>query len=96
MRHGRPPGHPHGHSSSRTGPLGMTLDFDRAPFLVIWETTQACDLACKHCRAEAQPAGIPMSSPRRRPRSCWDVRRFGPIIFVFSGGDALKRPESWS
>jgi AdoMet-dependent heme synthase len=32
-----------------------TKDFDQAPFLVIWETTQACDLACKHCRAEAQP-----------------------------------------
>jgi hypothetical protein len=24
------------------------VDFDRAPFLVIWETTRACDLACKH------------------------------------------------
>ena len=31
------------------------MDFDRAPFLVIWETTQACDLACQHCRACAQP-----------------------------------------
>jgi AdoMet-dependent heme synthase len=31
------------------------IDFDQSPFLVIWETTQACDLACKHCRAEAQP-----------------------------------------
>ena len=31
------------------------LDYDRAPFLAIWETTQACDLACKHCRASAQP-----------------------------------------
>src|SRR5262249_27709254 len=25
--------------------------FDDAPFLVIWELTQACDLACVHCRA---------------------------------------------
>ena len=31
------------------------LDYDRAPFLAIWETTQACDLTCKHCRASAQP-----------------------------------------
>jgi AdoMet-dependent heme synthase len=28
-------------------------DFEQAPFLVIWEVTRACDLACKHCRAEA-------------------------------------------
>lgn len=25
--------------------------FDDAPFLAIWELTQACDLACVHCRA---------------------------------------------
>jgi AdoMet-dependent heme synthase len=27
------------------------LDFDERPFIVIWETTQACDLACVHCHA---------------------------------------------
>ena len=31
------------------------LDFSQSPFLVIWETTQACDLACRHCRASARP-----------------------------------------
>ncbi len=31
------------------------LNFDEAPFLAIWEVTQSCDLACKHCRAAAQP-----------------------------------------
>jgi MoaA/NifB/PqqE/SkfB family radical SAM enzyme len=30
-------------------------NFDGAPFLVIWELTQACDLACLHCRACALP-----------------------------------------
>jgi MoaA/NifB/PqqE/SkfB family radical SAM enzyme len=39
-----------GHGSS---PLNA-VDFAQAPFLVIWETTQAC-LACKHCRASARP-----------------------------------------
>ena len=28
-------------------------DKDDRPFMVIWETTNACDLACRHCRAEA-------------------------------------------
>ena len=34
-------------------------NFDEAPFLVIWEVTQACDLACAHCRACAQPDRSP-------------------------------------
>ena len=73
---------------------GMPVDFDQAPFLVIWETTQACDLACKHCRAEAQPHRHPDElSTEEAKRLLRDVRRFGPIIFVFSGGDALKRPD---
>ena len=33
--------------------------FDDAPFMVFWETTQACDLVCKHCRADARPARDP-------------------------------------
>jgi AdoMet-dependent heme synthase len=69
-------------------------DFDEAPFLVIWETTQACDLACKHCRAEAQPDRHPDELTTVEAKKLLeDVRRFGPIIFVFSGGDALKRPD---
>jgi AdoMet-dependent heme synthase len=71
-----------------------TKDFDQAPFLVIWETTQACDLACKHCRAEAQPDRHPDELTTAEAKKLLeDVRRFGPIIFVFSGGDALKRPD---
>ncbi len=72
----------------------MPSDFNRAPFLVIWETTQACDLACKHCRAEAQPDRHPSElTTDEAKRLLRDIRRFGPIIFVFSGGDALKRPD---
>lgn len=73
---------------------GGPADFDRAPFLVIWETTQACDLACRHCRAEARPERDPRElSTAEARRLLEDVRRFGPIVFVFSGGDALKRPD---
>jgi len=34
-------------------------DFGRAPFLVIWEVTRACALACVHCRADAIPCRDP-------------------------------------
>lgn len=70
------------------------MDFDTAPFLVIWETTRACDLACAHCRAEARPDRDPRElSTAEAKRLIDDVRRFGPIVFVFSGGDCLKRPD---
>ncbi|MBR9989912.1 MAG: TIGR04053 family radical SAM/SPASM domain-containing protein [Gemmatimonadetes bacterium] len=84
--HGKHPGVGHPGMGKR--------DFDQAPFLVIWETTQACDLACKHCRAEAQPDRHPGELSTEEARVMLrDVRRFGPVIFVFSGGDALKRPD---
>lgn len=88
-RHGNP-----GNVPAARGQRPFMPDFDQAPFLVIWETTQACDLACKHCRAEAQPDRHPGELTTAEARKLLsDVRRFGPIIFVFSGGDAMKRPD---
>lgn len=72
----------------------MRFDFDRAPFLVIWETTRACDLACRHCRAEAIPEPHPDELTTTEAKRLLDeVRRFGPIVFVFSGGDCMKRED---
>src|SRR5678809_1440969 len=34
-------------------------DFAQVPFLVIWEVTRACALACVHCRANAIPRRDP-------------------------------------
>ena len=36
------------------------IDFSERPYIVIWEVTQACDLACVHCRASAQPNSNPL------------------------------------
>ncbi|MCZ6477080.1 MAG: radical SAM/SPASM domain-containing protein, partial [Gemmatimonadetes bacterium] len=74
--------------------LAAQLDFARAPFLVIWETTRACDLACKHCRAEAILSRDPLELTTAEEKSVMDqVRRFGPIVFVLSGGDPVRRPD---
>jgi len=86
-----PGGHPgrHPHGASRSG-----LDFDSAPFIAIWETTQACDLACKHCRACAQPERDAGELTTAEAKALMDrLREFGPIVFVFSGGDCFKRPD---
>src|SRR5215510_712347 len=72
------------------------VDFNRAPFLVIWEVTRACALACVHCRADALR--------RRDPRELTtvegfrlidQVRAFGerPPLFVLTGGDPMRRPD---
>lgn len=87
-------GHAHGHAHGRPFGARPNLDFDQAPFIVIWETTQACDLACKHCRASAQPLRDPRElSTSEALQLLDDVRRFGRVVFVFSGGDAFKRPD---
>jgi radical SAM protein len=68
--------------------------FDEAPFLVIWETTQACDLACAHCRASACPERDPRElTTAEACKLLEDVRALGDPLLVFTGGDPLKRPD---
>jgi radical SAM protein len=69
-------------------------NFDEAPFLVIWELTQACDLACVHCRACAIESRNPFElSTEEGFRLLEEVRSFGDPLMVFTGGDPLKRPD---
>lgn len=69
-------------------------DFSEAPFLVIWELTQACDLACRHCRASAQPARHPLElSTAEAFGLLRQIREFGEPLLVFTGGDPLKRDD---
>lgn len=74
--------------------LDMRVDFARAPFLVIWETTQACALSCRHCRASAQPWRDPLELDTAQGL---DVVRqtadMGTPLIVFTGGDPLNRPD---
>ncbi|RMD81029.1 MAG: TIGR04053 family radical SAM/SPASM domain-containing protein [Candidatus Dadabacteria bacterium] len=71
-----------------------SIDFDQRPFLVIWETTQACDLACKHCRAEAIPNRDPRELTTDEGKALLEeVARMGTPIFILSGGDPLRRPD---
>jgi radical SAM protein with 4Fe4S-binding SPASM domain len=71
------------------------LDFNQSPMIVIWEATRACDLACKHCRAEAVPGREAGELSTVEACGLLDQVRddFGPILFVITGGDPLKRPD---
>jgi radical SAM protein len=70
------------------------VDFSVAPFLVIWETTQACDLACSHCRASAQPLRHPDElTTEEGERLLAETAAMGTPVFILSGGDPVKRPD---
>ena len=70
------------------------LDFNDKPYLVIWETTQACDLACVHCRACAQPVRNPFELSNQEAKGLIDqVAEMRVPVFVLTGGDPLKRPD---
>ena len=70
--------------------------FDRAPARVYWELTRACDLACRHCRAEAlheREAGeLTTEECQRVLRQLAAAGQPLPHM-VFTGGDPLKRPD---
>jgi len=71
-------------------------DFAQAPFLVIWEVTRACALACVHCRADAIPCRDPRELTTEEGFRLIDqVRSFGPRppLFVLTGGDPMRRPD---
>ncbi len=87
-------------------PTGQTLttpvahangvDFASAPFIVIWEVTRACALACVHCRAEALPRRDPNELTTEEGRRLIDrVAEFGrrPPLFVLTGGDPMRRRD---
>jgi radical SAM protein len=70
------------------------IDFGRTPFSVIWEVTRACDLRCRHCRADANTSRHPLELTTAEGFDLiGQVRDLGPPVFVFTGGDPLKRPD---
>ncbi len=83
------------HPGKERGRAGIAdFDFAKSPFVVIWETTRACDLACRHCRAEAVPYRSPDELSTDEAKAMLrKVREFGNVVFVMSGGDCLKRPD---
>jgi radical SAM protein len=71
-----------------------TIDFNERPFIAIWEVTQACDLACVHCRASAQPDRHPMElSTAEGKRLIDQIAALKVPVFVLTGGDPIKRPD---
>lgn len=99
---GHPGGHSGGHPGGHPGVTGVGAVraegyvYGRAPMLVYWEMTNACGLACRHCRASAMAERSPLELTfEEGTRLLDDITGFGrpyPHI-VFTGGDPLLRPD---
>ncbi len=78
----------------KRGPGGMV--YSEKPLLIYWELTRACDLACRHCRAEAIARRDPRELTTSEAKGLLEkLRGFGgrgPHL-VLTGGDPLKRPD---
>lgn len=73
---------------------GATMNYSERPYIVIWEMTQACDLACVHCRACAKPLRHPLELTTAEAENLIDqVADLHVPVFVLSGGDPLRRPD---
>jgi len=79
-------------------PAVRSLHHDAAerPFIVFWEVTRACALACRHCRANAMPGRDPGELSLAEGRALIDdLAAYGaprPIL-VLTGGDPFERED---
>ncbi|AND38940.1 TIGR04053 family radical SAM/SPASM domain-containing protein [Cytobacillus oceanisediminis] len=74
--------------------MGFDRDFNKDPFIVIWELTRACQLKCLHCRAEAQYRRDPRELSFYEGKYLIDqIKEMNNPMLVFTGGDPLMRQD---
>ncbi len=87
--------HPHPVTRPIGAPMAEGYDFNDRPFLVFWEITRACALACQHCRAEAQPRRNPEElDPAESQRLIGQLADWKPPMLILTGGDPLMRRDA--
>ncbi len=69
-------------------------DFNERPFILFWELTRACALACRHCRAVAQPRPHPDELTHEEAIALVDrIAELRPPMLVLTGGDPMMRRD---
>ncbi len=77
--------HPHltGHAS-----------FEDRPAVIVWEVTRACSLACRHCRASAQPRRHSSELDLPEALNLLDqIEEIHPDLLILTGGDPMMRRD---
>jgi len=73
-----------------------TRDYAQTPLNIYWEMTQACALACRHCRASAMPHAHPNQLTFDESIAfLHQIPGFGEPMpqLILTGGDPLERPD---
>jgi len=71
-------------------------DYSLTPLNIYWEVTQACALACRHCRASAMPDAHPRQlSHEEGVAFIRQIPQFGDPMptLILTGGDPLERHD---
>lgn len=77
-----------------THPHFPAVDFAERPFILFWEVTRACALACRHCRAIAQPQAHPDELTHEEAMALVDkIADLAPPMLVLTGGDPMMRRD---
>ncbi|HUY80740.1 MAG TPA: TIGR04053 family radical SAM/SPASM domain-containing protein [Acidobacteriaceae bacterium] len=75
---------------------GGAHDYAKNPMIVYWEMTQACALACRHCRAEAVTTPHPGQLTNTESRILLrQIAAFGNPLphLIMTGGDPTRRED---
>lgn len=74
--------------------MKTNIDTKSTPWIAIWETTQACDIACLDYGDWTQPEASPLElTTEEAEQLIREVSELRPRIFVFAGADPLKRQD---
>jgi AdoMet-dependent heme synthase len=74
--------------------MAVSRDFNKDPFIVIWELTRACQLKCLHCRADAQYRRDSRELTFEEGKNLIDqIYEMNNPMLVFTGGDPLMRED---
>ena len=93
---GNPQGHPAGvhPGGAPAQPPRVLEDGSPACRLIAWEVTRSCNLACRHCRAEAHPEPYEGELSTEEAKALIDTfPGVGDPIVIFTGGDPMMRPD---
>ncbi|MDZ4801021.1 MAG: hypothetical protein SGI92_22920 [Bryobacteraceae bacterium] len=85
-----------GHLHAGRSPHSTPRDYSKTPLNVYWEMTQACALACRHCRAEAVPMAHPDELGTAEGMDLLrQIAEFGDPLpqLILTGGDPLARAD---
>ncbi len=86
----------HTHRSPDRAVRQLHHDAGDRPMITIWEVTRACQLVCRHCRADAQHVGHPGQLTTEEGKALLaDIAGFGkpyPLV-VLTGGDPFERTD---